>query len=190
MFVRRKYYALFFLVINTAEPLDSMCRRSPVPPLQLFRAKTINIDQAHQVVDVGFYFGIEGFANQIKIARHSRLFAYSNGNPGVAMNAWLTGIQDYADKMITWKKPVVQDLSVLRDMPEVWGHLCFQLLIHNRMSIDKMERCLQIDREQIVEITRTMERLYLITQYTPSIYSLNSNMELLLVAYCKEKEWL
>jgi hypothetical protein len=138
-----------------------------------------------------FISDTEGLANQIKIARvFNKLFTYSNGNPGVAMNAWLTGIQHYSDKTITWKRPLHLDGSALREMPEVWGHFCFQLLIHNRMSIDKMERCLQMEREQIVEITGIMQRLQLITEYAASVYNLNSNMELLLVNYCKEKEWV
>jgi hypothetical protein len=47
-----------------------------------------------------------------------------------------------------------------------------------------------MEREQIVEITGIMQRLQLITEYAASIYNLNSNMEVLLVNYCKEKEWV
>ena len=142
-------------------------------------------------LSLNFISNTAGLSNQIRIARvFNRLFAYSNGNPGVAMNAWLAGIQDYSDKLITWKRPSIQDGSVLREMPEHWSHFCFQLLIHNRMSIDKIERCLQIERDHVVAIIRTLERLNLITEYATSIYSINSNMEILMVAYFKEKEWI
>jgi hypothetical protein len=142
-------------------------------------------------LSLDFISQTDGLASQIKIARvFNRLFAFSKGNPGVAMIAWLAGIQNYSDKLITWRKPALQDGSVLREMPEVWGHICFQLLIHNRMSVEKMRRCLQVGQDHIVNITKTMERLHLITEYTTSVYCLNSNMELLLVDYFKEKEWI
>jgi hypothetical protein len=182
-----------YSIINTAEPLDIHCAGVVrCLPFNSFELKQLILTRHNSSgLSLDFISNTEGFSNQIKIARvFNRLFAYSNGNPGVAMNAWLAGIQDYSDKMITWKRPSLQDTSVLREMPDVWGHFCFQMLIHNRMSIDKMERCLQIERAQIVEITRTMERLSLITEYTTSVYCLNSSMELLLVAYCKEKEWI
>ena len=182
-----------YSIINTAEPLDIHCAGVVrCLPFNSFELKQLILTRHNSSgLSLDFISNTEGVSNQIKIARvFNRLFAYSNGNPGAAMNAWLAGIQDYSDKVITWKRTSLQDGKVLREMPEVWGHFCFQLLIHNRMSIDKMERCLQIEREQIVEITRTMERLYLITEYPTSVYNLNSNMELLLVAYCKEKEWV
>jgi amino acid transporter len=182
-----------YSIINTAEPLDIDCAGVVrCRPFNSFELKQLILTRHNSSgLSLDFISNTEGLSNQFKIARlFNRLFAYSNGNPGVAMNAWLAGIQNYSDKVITWKRPSLQDGSVLREMPEIWGHFCFQLLIHNRMSIDKMERCLQIERDQVVEITRTMERLNLITWYTTSVYSLNSNMELLLVAYCREKEWI
>ena len=182
-----------YSIINTAEPLDIHCAGIVrCLPFNSFELKQLILTRHNSSgLTLDFISDTEGLANQIKIARvFNKLFAYSNGNPGVAMNAWLTGIQHYSDKTITWKRPLHLDGSALREMPEVWGHFCFQLLIHNRMSIDKMERCLQMEREQIVEITGIMQRLQLITEYAASIYNLNSNMEVLLVNYCKEKEWV
>lgn len=182
-----------YSIINTAEPLDVHCagivRCSPFNSFELKQLILTRHNSSGLSLDLISH--MEGLTNQIKIAKvFNKLFTYSNGNPGVAMNAWLTGIQDYSDKVITWKRPLYFDSSALKEMPEVWGHICFQLLIHNRMSVDKLERCLQMDREQIMEITGVMQRLQLITEYTTSIYNLNSNMELLLVNYCKEKEWV
>lgn len=182
-----------YSIINTAEPLDIYCagvvRCLPFNSYELRQLVLTRHNSSGLSLD--FVSSTEGVSNQIKIARvFNRLFAYSHGNPGVAMNAWLAGIRDYSDKVITWKSPSPEDGSVLREMPDIWGHFCFQLLIHNRMSINKMERCLQIDRDQVVETIRTMHRLNLISEYTTSVYSLNSNMELFLVSYCKEKEWI
>lgn len=182
-----------YAVINTAEPLDIHCAGVVrCLPFNSFELKQLIMTRHNSSgLSLDFISNPDGVADQIRIARaFNRLFAYSGGNPGVAMNAWLAGIQDYSSKVITWKRPSLQDLSALKEMPEVWAHLCFQLLIHNRMSIEKMERCLRMEREQIVEITRIMVRLHLITEYAPSVYNLNSNMEVLLVAYCKEKEWI
>ncbi len=182
-----------YSIINTAEPLDVHCAGiARCVPFNSFELKQLILTRHNSSgLSLDFISHMEGLTNQIKIARvFNKLFTYSNGNPGVAMNAWLTGIHDYSDKVITWKRPLYLDGSALKEMPEVWGHICFQLLIHNRMSVDKLERCLQMDRQQIMEITGVMQRLQLITEYTTSIYNLNSNMELLLVNYCKEKEWV
>ena len=182
-----------YSIINTAEPLDVYC--AGIVRCQPFNSLELNqlIMSRHNSsgLSLDFISNNNSLSNQIRIARvFNRLFAYSKGNPGAAMNAWLTGIQDYSDKLITWKNPPIQDGSVLKEMPEVWGHLCFQLLIHNRMSLQKMERCLQIDQGQIAEIARIMEPLHLITEYATSAYCINSNMELLLIEYFKKKEWI
>ncbi|MEJ7646530.1 MAG: amino acid permease [Chryseolinea sp.] len=182
-----------FSIINTAEPLDILCAGIVrCLPFNSFELKQLIMTRHNSSgLSLEFIRNPEGASNEIKMARvFNRLFSHSNGNPGAAMNAWLAGIQDYSNKMIMWKKPSSFDGRTIREMPEIWGHFCFQLLIHNRMSLDKMVRCLEMEREQIVEIITIMERLYLITECTTSVYCLNSNMESLLVAYCKEKEWV
>ena len=182
-----------YLIINAAEPLDIHCagivRCVPFNSYELKQLIMTRHNSSGLMLD--FISEGENFANEIKIARvFNKLFAYSNGNPGVALNAWLTGIQHYSDKTITWRRPSDEDGSALKQMPEVWGHYCFQLLVHNRMSIHKMERCLQMEQTQIIEITGIMHRLGLITEYAPAIYNLNPHMELLFINHFKEKEWI
>ncbi len=182
-----------FSIINTAVSLDVMCAGIVrCTPFNSFELKQLIMTRHNSSgLTLNFVDEEQGLGSQIRLARvFNRLFSYSGGNPGVAMNAWLTGIQQCEDKNLIWKRPVVDDGSVLTEMPDIWGHICFQLLIHNRMSVDKMVRCLQFEKEQIEEITSMMLRLDLITEHSTFVYNLNSNIELFMVNYCKEKEWV
>jgi len=182
-----------FEVINTAEPLDTHCAGViRCAPFNSFELKQLVMTR-HKSSGLAIHFGSgssESFG-EIRLARiFNNLFTYSKGNPGVAMNAWLTGIQDFSDKTITWKTPSIKDGDVFTEIPETWEHLCLQLLLHKRMSLEKMLRAVQMEKNQIINGLAIMKRLQLLSLRGNSIYYLNPNLEFMLVNQFKEKEWI
>ena len=182
-----------FDVINTAEPLDTHCagviRCEPFNSFELKQLVMARHKSSGLGLDLGS--GASDSFGEIRLARiFNNMFAYSKGNPGVAMNAWLTGIQHFVDKTISWKAPAIKDTDAFAEIPETWAHLCLQLLLHKRMSFDKMLRAVQMDKDQIVNSLAIMKRLQLLDMRGNSIYFLNPNIEFLLVNRFKEKEWI
>ena len=182
-----------FAVINTAEQLDTHCAGIiRCVPFNSFELKQLVMTRHKSSgLSLNFGSGVTDKFGEIRLARiFNNLFAYSKGNPGVAMNAWLAGIQDYADKTISWRAPVIKDGDVFAEMPETWAHLCLQLLLHKRMSLEKIVRSVQLDKDQITESLAVLKRLQLVSIRGNSIYYLNPNIEFLLIKHFTEKEWI
>jgi len=182
-----------YAVINVAESLDSHCagvvRCLPFNSLELKQL----IMSRHQ--SSGLALRIDSKQSetigQIRQARlFNKLFAYSQGNPGIAMNAWLTGIKAFSNKTVAWSDPRIRDEDVFAELPERWSHLCLQLLLHKRMSLDKIMRCVQLEEDQIIKTLDVMKRLQLVVVRGPSIYSLNQNVSFLLINHFRKREWI
>ncbi|MGB3590024.1 MAG: ATP-binding protein, partial [Tunicatimonas sp.] len=84
-----------------------------------------------------------------KVQLFNAFFDYSGGNPGAALNAWLTAIEKKVDKEVYLKVPQVPDYEELRDLPHDWTILIVQLLLHKRLSLPRMRRVLQSDTAAI-----------------------------------------
>jgi hypothetical protein len=182
-----------FSAINIAEPLDAHCagvvRCLPFTSFDL--KQLIMARHKSSGLSLDFGSGVNDTLGEIKLARlFNNLFTYSKGNPGVAMNAWLSGVQAFDDKVITWKAPAIKDREVLAEIPESWSHLCLQLLLHKRMNLDKIFRTVQLEKGQIISSLAIMNRLQLISVRGNSIYYLNPNVEFLLIEYIREREWI
>ncbi len=182
-----------FAVINTAEQLDTHCAGViRCLPFNSFELKQLVMTRHKSSgLSLNFGSGVTDTFGEIRLARiFNNLFAYSQGNPGVAMNGWLAGIQDFTDKTISWKGPAIKDGDVFAEMPETWAHLCLQLLLHKRMNLDKIVRSVQLDKDQITESLAVLKRLQLVSVRGNSIYFLNPNVEFLLIKHFREKEWI
>lgn len=182
-----------FATINVAEPLDTHCagvvRCLPFNSYEL--KQLVMTRHKSSGLSLNFGSGSSDTFREIKLAGiFNALFVYSEGNPGVAMNAWLTGIQDFSDKVIHWKTPSLKNKDVLAELPEVWSHLCLQLLFHKRMSVAKILRTVQMDQGQTINALDVMKRLQLIAVRGTDIYYLNPNIEFLLISNFREKEWI
>ncbi len=133
----------------------------------------------------------EGDINEIALARlFNRVFEYSHGNPGMAMNAWLSSIIQYKDKTIEMKMPEVSDISVLDKFPTIWNMVSLQLLMHKRMSYEKLNRVLSENPDKVKETLRAMVRIGLVKVNSMEVYGLNPYIEYLLIKVFHEKEWL
>jgi hypothetical protein len=182
-----------FATVNAAEPLDTHCagvvRCLPFNSLELKKLIITRHKSSGLYLDFGS--GVSDTLGEIRLARiFNYLFTYSQGNPGVAMNAWLHGIQSFTDRVITWKPPVTKDQEVLAEMPGAWSHLCLQLLLHKRMSLEKITRTVQLETGTVMESLAVMKRLQLVSTRGNSSYHLNPSVEFLLIAYFREKEWI
>ena len=182
-----------FPVINTAEPIDTHCagivRCLPFNSLELKRL----VMSRHKSSGLRLDFGSGSSDNfsEIKLARiFNKIFDFSNGNPGVAMNAWLSGIKDFSNKTIVWKLPIRSDDDIFKEMPELWGQLCLQMLLHKRMDLEKIARCMPGNKEQLLKTVNVLKRIQLVDWRGDSVYFLNPGIEFLLIKYFRKKEWV
>lgn len=134
---------------------------------------------------------IETAVNEMRLARlFNQIFDYSHGNPGMAMNAWLKGITSFKDKTISIQSPNTLDISVLHRFSTEWNMIALQLLMHKRVTIEKLVRVLEERPENIMRAVRAMVRMGVVKKNSMEVYGLNPYIEFLLIKVFHEKEWL
>ncbi len=180
-------------VLNSVESLDTYslgtirCR-----PFNAYELRQLILTRHHSS-GIRFVLGKneESEVGEITLARvFNKVFEYSHGNPGMAMNAWLCGIVRYQNMVITIKMPRLPDTRVLANFPTSWNMICLQLLMHKRMTWDKMLRVLSEKPENVAEPLRAMARLGVIKTNNLEIYGLNPYIEFLMIKVFHEKEWI
>jgi len=70
----------------------------------------------------------------------SKYFNYSGGNPGVAMQAWISNITAIDNHTITIRYPRIPDLSDLEMMDDDLFILIIQIILHKKITIEKLYR--------------------------------------------------
>ncbi|MEZ4945923.1 MAG: amino acid permease [Cyclobacteriaceae bacterium] len=134
---------------------------------------------------------LESDVNEVRLARlFNQIFEYSHGNPGMAMNAWLKGITAFTDKTIVIKQPCNIDISVLHNLSTEWNMIALQLLMHKRVTFEKLCRVLSEKPENIIHTVRAMVRMGVVKKSSMDVYGLNPYIEFLLIKVFHEKEWL
>lgn len=129
--------------------------------------------------------------SEIKLASmFNYYFNYSEGNPGVAMSAWLNSIIHISDKHLTIKPPVLPNSELLDQLPGDWSVLLIQLILHKRMSIEKLQRVFAADFPALRMTLNSLVRAGLILERAKDLYVLNPYVEPFVVKAFKEKEWL
>lgn len=129
--------------------------------------------------------------SEIRLARlFNQFFNYSDGNPGVAMQAWLNSIQKVSGKTISIKAPARPSVDVLFALPPSWNVVLIQLILHKRMSTGKLQRVLDEPHEIILQHLLALVRAGLIKERVNGLYTVNPHMEPLLIDVFKKKEWL
>jgi hypothetical protein len=182
-----------YAIVNATEPLDTHCtgvvRCQPFNSHDLKQLVMTRHKSSGMLLDFGN--GATNSFSEIKLAKlFNRIFEYSSGNPGVAMNAWLTGIRHFSNETITWKAPRLKYKDALSEMPHLWSHLSLQLLLHKRMSADKIIRLVPLEKDQLLSALDAMQRLQIVFVRGSGAYYLNPAIEYLLIANFREKEWI
>jgi len=92
----------------------------------------------------------------------NRYFNYSEGNPGVALQAWINSVNEVNSSTIKLKKPKNPDFALLGYLETEWMIFMMQFLLHKRMTRAKLTRVSQENRAEVIKKIRTLKRAGLI----------------------------
>lgn len=142
----------------------------------------------------GLEFSVDnrnGKISEITLARlFNYYFSYADGNPGLAMNAWLNSITSVEGNRLVIKPPRQPDTEVLELLPAVWNVILLQLVLHKRMSLEKLLRVFRNDHPGLEMDLTSLLRAGLAEKRIDGCYALNPYVEPFLVRAFKQKEWL
>lgn len=134
---------------------------------------------------------VNGDISEIALARmFNYYFNYADGNPGLAMNAWLNSITRVEGNRLMVRPPRQPDTEVLEALPAGWNVVLVQLALHKRMSVDKLLRVFGSDYPGLEMDLTSLVRAGLAEKRIDGCYALNPYAEPFLVRAFKQKEWL
>lgn len=142
----------------------------------------------------GLVLSMNGKNNHISELGIAKLFDgyfnMSKGNPGVALNAWLTNIVRVNDSELVIRQAHTTGISALKDMNADWQLVLLQLLLHKRLSFDRLQEVMLLDEPELETILLAMSRAALLTEKKHRVYIMEPHMEPLILQALKDKELL
>ena len=103
----------------------------------------------------------------------SRLFNYSEGNPGVALQSWIKSISESSNKEVKLERPKIPDSAPLRYLETEWMIFMLHFILHKRMNLAKLIRVTQESRADVIRKIRILKRTGLIIEIGDDILDIN-----------------
>ncbi len=120
----------------------------------------------------------------------NKYFNYSEGNPGTALKAWLGNIVRMSEKRIYIQTPHLPDTKILKELDENWKVVLIQLILHKRLTFERINKIFFSDNTRAKEIISSMLRAGLIEERRETLYIVNNFIEPHLVKILKNEELL
>ncbi|MDP2362494.1 MAG: hypothetical protein Q8M94_01860, partial [Ignavibacteria bacterium] len=154
----------YFLNIVTCEPHDAE------------DLKNIILTR-HKASGMNFYIDGEPLS-EIKQARlFNAYFNYSNGNLGTALHGWITSIKKVEQNNLHIGFPALPDLSILELFHDEWILLITQLILHRRLSLDRLNDLMLDDFPDIEKLVSRMKAAGILNEYGKDIVEINPFVE-------------
>ncbi len=133
----------------------------------------------------------EDSMSQLKLARlFSKYFDCTRGNPGVALNTWLSSITQYKNEEITMKYPGSPDTEIFNELDENALGALQQIALHKRMDVHKLGRVLCQADSEIDKLIRPLRLNGLLQEKAEGVFVINPFAEPYIVRTLKQKELL
>ena len=117
----------------------------------------------------------------------NNFFDYSEGNPGVALGAWLSSIEKVSGKQVYLRMPKLPDYEALRTLPDDWVMMIIQFLLHKRLSLPRLRRVLYADMAAVRDLLQDLLRAGLLVEKGTGVYQLSMYTEIHLIDLFKEQ---
>lgn len=114
-------------------------------------------------------------------------FNYSNGNVGVALNAWVANIIKVESNTVTIKQPAIPNTSALNSLDDEWLIFISQIMLHRRLSFQTLKRLMKVSDEKCVDVVKALLRAGIILEKSTDIYGINFFLEPYLTKLLKER---
>ncbi|MBN2729610.1 MAG: amino acid permease [Bacteroidales bacterium] len=120
----------------------------------------------------------------------ARMFNFSKGNIGVALNTWLANIYEFDNQGIGVLMPKQASLHKLDHLGNDWYLLLMQFLLHKRLTIEKLQRITWEDPDVLFNKLMILKRAALIVEDQNHVFELNPYMHIHIAHKLQEKEMI
>ena len=163
----------YFISILASQPFDS----EELKDLILIRHRSGGLKMSFGKVS-------EDKISEIRLAGiFNKYFNYSEGNPGLALYAWLTSVNKLSGDRLIMSVLQKPNLSLFDAINDTWKVILAQLILHKRMDMAKLKRVLQIDSREIEQNINAMQMAGVITEKNVGLYIVNPILDKFLSNY-------
>jgi hypothetical protein len=190
---------IFFIINSNTYSINQINKVFPLEDNLLlvvecnpFDAKKLQllIQRRHKTSGLNYYYNDspEESVSQIKTASlFNAYFSYSNGVPGVTMNAWIRNITKIDKQDIVIKKPELPDYDVLNNINPDWLIIIALFIQHKAMNADKLARVMDISTSDAENYIYNLWNANVLELKENNVYQTGRYLEPFLVKICYEK---
>ena len=117
-------------------------------------------------------------------------FSYSEGNPGMALNAWLRNIRSVSGNTLEIATPETPGLTALRQLDEDRLVLLTVFALHKRLTIEQLVRVTGLEESSLEVMIQAMRRYGLIEERGRGVFVMNMYLEPFIIKVLSEKQIL
>ena len=179
-----------FNQINKVFPLEDNLQS--VVECHPFNAKKLQqlIQRRHKTSGLTYYYKniAEESVSQITTASlFSEYFSYSNGIPGVTMNAWIGNITKIDKQDIFITKPELPNYDILNNINTDWLIIIAMFIQHKFMNASKLARVMGVSNEEAEVNIYNLSNAKVLESRDNDVYTLGRYLEPFLVKICQDK---
>ncbi len=182
-----------FSVIRHLEPLHEVCTEViHIAPMSAEDLKTM-IMLRHASSGMQYRLGRrseEELSGYLTARLFDACFRASDGNPGTALNAWLSCIIRVNERVLEIRKADVVSPELLGTLDPDWLVILAQVVIHKRLTIAKAERITAMNSEAVQRTIRRMTTVGLLHERSPGVYTINPYIDRLVHKLLEERQIL
>jgi len=114
-------------------------------------------------------------------------FHFSQGVPGIALNAWIANITAVDTELLTIKKPVTPNVDLLDTVDPDWLVVFALFIQHKNIDIEKLSRITDSNYETAEKLMNNLINSGIIVAKGNQTFTFERNIEPLIVNLCLEK---
>uniref|UniRef100_UPI00404A79D8 hypothetical protein n=1 Tax=Fulvivirga sp. TaxID=1931237 RepID=UPI00404A79D8 len=117
-------------------------------------------------------------------------FNYSHGNPGTALNGWLSNIKKVEKGSLQITKAHIPQSEILQNLHPDWFALLYEFVLHKRLTFDKIANVMSCDNASARSKVLALLRSGIIVEKASGIYHINTYMNPFLISAMRESKIL
>lgn len=103
----------------------------------------------------------------------NKLYEVSGGNISAASRIFISTFTEANAETITLGFPQKPDMDFFRDLQEDWLMILLQLLLHKKLTLNRLELLMDSSEDKLPAILASLERMNLIIRSRTGIFELN-----------------
>lgn len=108
-------------------------------------------------------------------------FDFSEGNPGIALNTWLSNIIKVENNTLTVRSPEIPDYEPLCNLDSKILVYLVQFILHKQLTIRNAEKIFNENETDILKMFDSLQTALLITKDSKDIYTVNQYVQPFLI---------